>query len=230
MALTLYFHPLSSFCHKVLIELYESETPFTDQVVDFGDKTAKAAFLELGRQARFRCCETNAMTARFQRPRSSSSISISTIQAHPLLPEERAARLEARLWDRLFDLNVMVPMQKVVGDRLKADGERDPGGVADAISTLRMAYNMIERGIEERTRAAGEAFSIADCAAAPALFFASLTEPFPQSHTLLAAYFERLMRRPSIKRTLAEARPFFELFPLKDSIPARFLAYEPPAG
>jgi glutathione S-transferase len=222
MALTLYFHPLSSFCHKVLIALYESETPFIGQVVDFGDKTAAAAFLELWPTGKIPLLRDGDRTV------PETTIIIEYLEQHypgvrPLLPQDRTVRLEARLWDRLFDLYVMVPMQKVVGDRLRADGQRDPRGVADAISTLRMAYDMIERGIADRAWAAGDAFSIADCAAAPALFYASIAEPFRQSHTRLAAYFEQLIRRPSINRTLAEARPFFQFFPLKDSIPARFL-------
>jgi glutathione S-transferase len=225
MALTLYFHPLSSFCQKVLIALYESETPFTGHVVDLGDGSARAAFLKLWPTGKIPLLRDE----RNDRTVPETTIIIEYLDQHypgarPLLPEDRAGRLEARLWDRLFDLYVEVPMQKVVGDHLRADGEHDRRGVADAISTLRMAYDMIERGIADRTWAAGESFSLADCAAAPALFFASIVDPFPQSHTRLAAYFERLMRRPTIKRTLAEARPFFQLFPLKDSIPGRFLA------
>lgn len=107
---------------------------------------------------------------------------------------------------------------------MRADGERDPRGVTDAIATLRMAYEMIEGAIVGRTWAAGEAFSIADCAAAPALFYASIVEPFSRGHTRLAAYFERLMNRSTIRRTIKEARPYFHLFPLKESTPARFLS------
>lgn len=225
MALTLYFHPLSSFCQKVLIALYENETPFTGQVVDLGDSRARAAFLELWPTGKIPLLRDE----RNDRTVPETTIIIEYLDQHypgarPLLPQDRAGRLEARLWDRLFDLYVAVPMQKVVGDHLRADGEHDPRGVTDAISTLRMAYGLIERGIADRSWAAGEAFSIADCAAAPALFFASIVDPFPQSHPRLAAYFERLVRRPAIRRTLAEARPFFKLFPLKDSIPPRFLA------
>jgi glutathione S-transferase len=209
----------------VLIALYESETPFTGHVVDLGDSSARQAFLELWPIGKIPLLRDE----RNDRTVPETTIIIEYLDQHypgvrPLLPEDRTGRLEARLWDRLFDLYVEVPMQKVVGDHLKADGEHDPRGVADAISTLRMAYGMIERGIADRTWAAGEAFSIADCAAAPALFYASIVDPFPQGHTRLAAYFDRLMRRPTIKRTLAQARPFFQLFPLKDSIPARFLA------
>jgi glutathione S-transferase len=143
---------------------------------------------------------------------------------HPLLPNDEAASLEARLWDRFFDLYVQVPMQTIVTDRLRADGEHDPRGVADASAGLATAYDMIERQMADRTWAAGEAFSLADCAAAPALFYASIVAPFPQSHANLAAYFERLIARPSFKRVIDEARPYFQFFPFKDSMPVRFLS------
>jgi len=114
-----------------------------------------------------------------------------------------------------------------VTDRLRADGEHDSRGVAEAMSTLATAYDMIERRMADRTWAVGETFGLADCAAAPALFYAGIVVPFPETHTRLAAYFDRLMDRASVKRAIAEARPYFHLFPYKDSIPARFLRDEP---
>lgn len=228
MALTLYFHPLSSFCHKVLIALYENATPFTGHLLDLGDPHAKAAFLDLWPTGKIPLLRDE----RNDRIVPETSIIIEYCDHHypgarPLLPQEESMRLEARLWDRLFDLYVMVPMQKIVGDRLRTGQERDPRGVADAKSMLNMAYDMIERRMPNSPWAAGEGFSIADCAAAPALFYAAIVSPFPQSHTKLAAYFERLMDRPSVKRTLAEARPYFKFFPFKDSMPARFLEDSP---
>jgi glutathione S-transferase len=217
MALTLYFHPLSSFCQKVLIALYENETKFTGEIVELGDPAARQAFLKLWPSGKIPLLRDD------DRIIPETTIQIEYLDqrypgARPLLPQDRAACLEARLWDRLFDQYVEIPMQKVVADNFRADGEHDPRGVAEAHATLQMAYDMIDRGIARRTWAAGEAFSIADCAAAPALFYASIVQPFPQSHKRLAAYFEQLMERPSIKRTLAEARPFFHLFPFKDSL------------
>jgi glutathione S-transferase len=223
MALTLYFHPLSSFCQKVLIALYENGTPFTGHLVELGDEAARTAFLKLWPTGKIPLLRDG------DRIVPETTIMIEYLDRHypgarPLWPRDQAARLEARLWDRLFDLYVELPMQKVVGDSFRADGEHDARGVADAISTLHMAYGMIEQGIADRTWAAGDAFSVADCSAAPALFFASIVAPFPPGHARLADYFEHLMRRPSIRRAVAEARPFFHLFPFKDKIPARFLA------
>jgi glutathione S-transferase len=139
------------------------------------------------------------------------------------LPRDDAQRLDARLWDRFFDLYVQVPMQKIVTDRLRAEGERDLRGVADAKATLATAYDVIERQLTGRTWAIGDAFSIADCAAAPALFYSHIVVPFSSRHTQLAAYFERLLARPSLARVLAEAQPYFKNFPCKDDMPARFL-------
>jgi glutathione S-transferase len=140
-----------------------------------------------------------------------------------LLPEDSDTCLEVRLWDRLFDLYVMTPVQAVVGDRLRGEADRDPIAVAAALRTLAMAYDMIEQRMSQRLWAAGESFSMADCAAAPSLFYAATLAPFPASHTNLAAYFERLLQRPSFARTLEEAKPYFRFFPFREALPARFL-------
>ncbi len=110
--------------------------------------------------------------------------------AGPLLPADEGVRLDARLWDRFYDLYVQVPMQKIVTDRIRPDGSQDPHGVAAARDDLQTAYGMIEREMASKTWAAGEAFSIADCAAAPALFYAGIVVPF-SSH---ASQHRRLFR------------------------------------
>ena len=230
MALVLYFHPLASFCHKVLIALYENETPFSGEVVNLGDRNACATFLNLWPLGKIPVLRDEDR----EQTIPETTIIIEHLEqhypgAHPLLPSEQNERLDARLWDRFFDLYVQVPMSKIVTDRLRADGEHDPRGVADAKSSLSTAYDMIERRMTDRTWAVGERFSLADCAAAPALFYAGIVLPFPKSHSRLAAYFDRLVERASVKRTLAEARPYFQYFPYKDSIPTRFLQSEPAA-
>jgi glutathione S-transferase len=224
MALVLHFHPLSSYCHKVLIALYEAGTPFKGQIVDLGDPDARAAFLALWPTGKIPLLrdEERARTV------PETSIMIEYLDQHypgprPLLPADPDARLEARLWDRLFDAYVMTPMQAIVADRLRPAGEHDPRAVEGAHATLAMAYAMIDRHMGERTWAAGETFSLADCAAAPSLFYASTLAPFAPSHANLAAYFERLVARPSVARTYAEARPYFQHYPFKDAIPRRFL-------
>jgi len=230
MALALYFHPLASFCHKVLIALYENETPFTGHVVNLADRHASAAFLDLWPLGKIPVLRDDDR----DRTIPETTIIIEYLDRHypgadPLLPRQQDERLEARLWDRFFDLYVQVPMSKVVTDRLRPQGEHDPRGVADAKSALGTAYDMIERRMSDRTWVVGERFSLADCAAAPALFYAAIVLPLPASHARLAGYFDRLMGRACVKRTIAEARPYFHLFPYKDSIPTRFLQDEPAA-
>lgn len=230
MALTLYFHPLASFCHKVLIALYENQTPFTGQIVNLADKQESAEFFNLWPLGKIPVLRDDDR----DRTLPETTIIIEHLEEHypganPLLPSDAAERLEARLWDRFFDFYVQLPMGKVVSDRLRAEGEHDPRGVADARSTLVTAYDMIDRRVANRSWAAGERFGLADCAAAPALFYASIVMPFQGKHAHLAAYFDRLMNRASVKRIIGEARPYFHHFPYKDSMPARFLEGEPSA-
>lgn len=227
MTLSLYMHPLASFCHKVLIALYENGTSFEARIVDFGDAESRGRFLDIWPVGKMPVLRDE----RRNRTVPESSIIIEYLDRHypgasPMLPDDEALRLDARLWDRFFDLYVHAPMQKIVADRLRPAGEQDERGVAEARATLATAYGMIERHMEARTWAAGERFGMADCAASPALFYAGIVEPFPEAYRNLAAYFERLLVRPSYARTMAEARPYFDLFPFKDAMPARFLGGE----
>jgi glutathione S-transferase len=223
MALTLHFHPLSSFCWKVLIALYENGTAFEPRLINLGDPKAKAAFEALWPTAKIPLLDDDGRIV------PETSIMIEHLdRRYPgnvrLLPDDPEEQLEVRLWDRLFDLYVMKPMQQVIAQELRPAADRDPRGVSEALAGLGVAYDMIEHRLGKRTWAAGEGFSMADCAAAPALFYAGIVRPFPPGYTNLAAYFERLMGRPSVRRTIAEARPYFQYFPLRQAIPARFLS------
>lgn len=231
MAITLYSHPLASFCHKVLIALYEKGTPFENKVVDLMDKDSSADFFNLWPVGKIPVLRDEKR----DRTIPETTIIIEYLDQHypgarALLPEDEDKRLDARLWDRFFDLYVQTPMQKIVVDRLRAEGEHDLRGVADSTAALQTAYGMIERQMARRTWAIGETFSIADCAAAPALFYAGIVAPFSATHPATAAYFERLVERPSFKRVITEARPYFQLFPFRESIPARFLGDVKPAS
>lgn len=228
MSLTLYFHPLASFCHKVLVALYESAIPFQGRIIDLGNATDRDEINALWPVGKFPVLRDE------QRGRTvpESTIIIEYLCEHfagatDLLPQDPDLRLEVRLWDRVFDSHVHSPMQKIVGDRLRSEDQRDPKGVAEARATLGIAYDMIESRLAHSTWAVGESFTLADCAAIPALFYASIVEPLPAQHTRLAVYFDRLMNRPSVQRTLNEARPYFPMFPFKDAIPARFLSEAP---
>ncbi|WP_100959771.1 glutathione S-transferase family protein [Bosea sp. FBZP-16] len=214
MSLTLYFHPLSGFCQKVLVALYENETRFTPHLVNFGDATERADFLKLWPIGKFPLLrdESNGRLV------PETSLIIEYLALHypgpmALLPENPVAALEVRRLDRIFDLYVAIPMQKVVLDRLRPEGSNDPVGVAEAKATLACAYDVLEAEIGERQWALGDAFSLADCSAAPALFYAERALSFRDNHPRLWAYFERLRTRPSYARALAEAEPYFEYFP-----------------
>ena len=223
MSLTLYFHPLASFCHKVLIALYEKNIAFDGYIVDLGNPAEAAKYLELWPVGKIPVLRDEAR----QRTVPETTIIIEYLDQHypgaaQMLPAHGEQRLDARLWDRFFDHYISVPMQKIVGDRLRAEGEHDPKGVADAHATLATAYDMLERHFRDKTWTVGETFGIAECSAAPALFYAD-TLLSVDSHPHLSAYYERLMTRPSVKRTLAEARPYFQFYPYRERLKERFL-------
>lgn len=225
MALTLLYHPLSSYCHKVLIALYERGIAFEPRLVNLGDPAERAALeaiWPIGKFPVLRDSDTG-------RDLAESSIIIEyldrqAIPADVLIPDEADTALEVRFWDRVLDLYVQAPMQEIVGDRLRG-ANADLGRTR---ATLATAYRMIDRQMTGRDWLAGDAFSLADCAAAPALFYASILQPFPDGHAALAAYFERLLVRPSVQRVLREARPYFPMFPFVERMPSRFLTG--PAG
>ena len=214
MSLVLHYHPLASFCHKVLIALYENEVPFTPQIVDLADPGQRAEFLALWPIGKFPVLED---AARGKMIPESSIIIEYLEQHHPgkekLIPEDREQMRETRLLDRFFDLYVHEPMQKIVGDRLRPEGAKDPHGVDHARKTMRTALGMLEKDMASRTWATGETFGLADCAAAPALFYADKVMPIAEHHPNVAGYRERLMQRPSYARVLREAQPYFSMFP-----------------
>ena len=212
MSLTLYFHPLSCYCQKVLVALYENGTPFTPKLVDLGDPGERADFLALWPIGKFPLLEDGPKLV------PESSIIIEYLALHhagpqPLVPENPVAALDVRRLDRFFDLYVTAPMQKVVLDRIRPAESKDPLGVAEAREMLKRAYGVLEAELDGRTWAAGESFSMADCSAAPALFYAERCVSFQDGYPRLAAYFERLRTRPSFARALAEAEPYFQFFP-----------------
>jgi glutathione S-transferase len=224
MSLTLYYHPLASFCWKVQIALHENGTPFTGEIVHLGEAESRARFYEIwpvGKMPVIRD-ETRNRTV------PETSIIIEYLDryypgAQKLLPADEEQRLDTRLWDRCFDVYIQQPMQRIVAQQLRPEAERDPRAVPESTATLQMVYDMLERQVATRTWAVGEAFSMADCAAFPALFYASTLVPFGETRPRTAAYFERLVQRPSVIRVLDEARPHFKYYPFKDAIPARFL-------
>ena len=130
-----------------------------------------------------------------------------------MVPEDPEVALAVRTADRFYDAYVHEPMQKIVVDNIRPAGRGDPHGVEEARATLATAYGMIEADMAERIWAAGEEFSMADCAAAPALFYANWVQPLAPEHPNVAAYLVRLRARPSFARVVEEARPYRHLFP-----------------
>jgi glutathione S-transferase len=215
MSLTLYYHPLSSFCWKALIALYEADVAFEPRQVNLGDSAERAAFEAVWPLAKFPVLRDNAQGKTI--PESSILIEYlarTQSSAASLLPKDPDLAMQTRLIDRLIDSYIHVPFQQVVAERMRPDGQHDPFGVEQARGKIRSGYNLIGPMIIGPW-AMGEAFTMADCAALPALFYAdysvSLTA-WPE----LAAYLGRLKTRPSVVRVLAEAEPFFQYFPLKD--------------
>jgi glutathione S-transferase len=214
MSLTLYMHPLASYCWKVLIALYENETPFEPRLVDLGDPVAREQFHALWPIGKFPVLHDATRDALVP---ESAIILEYLAQHHPgpreLVPRDPDRARQCRLRERFFDLYVHEPMQQIVGDRLRPEGAHDPFGVEQARARLRVAYAMIEREMADATWAFGPDFSAADCAAAPALYYANLVAPFVDTHPNVAAYLRRLEARPSFARVLAEAEPYFAMFP-----------------
>jgi glutathione S-transferase len=218
MALKLYFHPLSSFCQKVLIALYENDTPFEPHVVDLLDPAEDAAFKAIWPIGRFPVLRDEAA----DRLIPESSIIIEYLDQHRpgrtrFLPADPDLARETRMRDRFFDLYVNTPVGKIVTDKLRPAGMNDALGVQQAKEQLQTAYGLIEQDMAgntgAKTWAMGDVFTMADCAAAPALFYADKVLPFASTHKNTAAYFGRLMERASYTRALKEAQPYFAMFP-----------------
>ena len=214
MALTLYFHPLASYCWKVLIALYENETPFEPRLVDLSDERQRSEFFKLSPHGKFPLLHDTS-TGRII-PESTIIIEyLAQLLPGPtaLIPADHDAALEVRAQDRFFDQQLHEPMQKHVGDKLRPADKRDPYGVEQAHAQLEKAYGLLEASLATRTWAAGDSFSMADCAAAPALYYASLVHPITAEYPQVSAYLERLKTRPSFARVLREAEPYFSMFP-----------------
>jgi len=213
-SLTLHFHPLSSFCHKVLIALYENDTPFTANLVNLRDEDQRNELRKLWPIGKFPVLQDHAHDWSV----AESSIIIDYLDEHypgktRLVPADRDVARQVRFRDRFFDLYIHLPVQKIVGDRLRPADKKDAHGVEEARTQMLAALAMVEQSMAKNTWATGETFSMADCAAAPALFYAEKVMPFSTTHPNAAAYLERLKERPSYARTLREAEPYFKYFP-----------------
>jgi len=211
--LKLYAHPFASYCQKALIALYENDIAFEyraltpEQPENFAELEALWPF------------KLFPVLVDGDRTVAEATIIIEYLQAHHpgpvrLIPDDPRAAVEVRFMDRVFDNYVATPQGKFVFDSLRPVESRDPYGVAEAGKRLDTAYRWLDRVMADRTWAAGDAFTLADCAAGPGLFYADWTHAIPAAFTHLRAYRERLLARPSFARAVDEARPYRPLFPL----------------
>ena len=206
----LYAHPFSSYCQKVLIALYENDLPFDYRHIE--DPAANEELTSLWPLRRFPVLLDGERTV------IESSTIIEHLQLHHagavrLVPDGDAG-IEARMLDRVFDNYVMTPMQKVVHDAMRPEPARDAYGVTDARGLLDRIYAWLDERLAGREWAIGDAFTLADCAAAPSLFYADWAHEIPEEHATLRGYRARLLARPSVARAVDEARPYRSYFPL----------------
>jgi glutathione S-transferase len=213
LTLTLHEHPFASYCWKALIALYEREVPFEAHLVGGPeDRVQLAALWPLA------SIPVLVDSAGPMLPESTAIIEYLDRQgsAPPLIPADPDAALQARLWDRIMDGQVMTPMQKIVADALRPEGTNDPHGVEEARAQLDAAYALLDDHLTgDSSWLAGPDFTLADCAAAPALFYARVVHRWDEAGLdALTRYFAALTNRPSVARVVDEAREFRPLFPL----------------
>lgn len=211
MALTLYAHPFSSYCQKALIALYENATPFSFRLL--GDAGAMAELEALWPMKRFPVLVDGERTV------MEATIIIEHLGLHHpgpvrLIPADARAALEVRAMDRFFDNYIMTPQQRIVFDAIRQPENRDRQGVEESRAMLDTAYRWLDGKMAARDWAAGDGFSLADCAAAPALFYADWTHAIGEQFGNVRAYRRRLLARPSFARAVDEARPYRHFFPL----------------
>ena len=209
MSLTLYAHPFASYCWKVLIALYENATPFGYRVVE--DAEGWAELEALWPIKKFPLLRDGGKTV------VESSVIVEYLMLHhpgsaPMIPASANAALEVRFMDRFFDNYVMTPMQTLVSDRMRTEKERDAKGVAGARKMLDVAYAWLEARVTPETWLCG-GFSLAECSAAPSLFYADWVHPIGDRFPGVRAFRRRVLSRPSVARVVDEARPYRKLFP-----------------
>lgn len=211
MSLKLHAHPFSSYCQKVITALYENDTPFELKML--ADEASMAELARLWPLKRFPVLEDGDQVV------VEATAIIEHLAVHHrgpvrLIPADPTAAVQVRMMDRVFDNYVSNTQAKFVFDAIRAEADRDPYGVAEARAMLDATYAWLDARMEGREWATPHGFSLADCAAAPALFYADWTHPIPDRFGALKAYRARLLARPSFARAMDEARPYRQLFPL----------------
>jgi glutathione S-transferase len=214
----IYGHPFAAFYWKPLIALYERDVPFEFLMVDAEHPENAEAVRRLAPTGQFPVLVDGDRTV-IESAAIIEYLDLHHGRAPPMVPADPRAAIEARQMDRVFDDYVMAPLQRMVFNALRDEDKRDPHVVTEAKATLDKSYGWLNRWMAGRQWAANDVFGIADCSAAPALFYAHWAYPIPESLTALRTYRARLLARPSIARTVDEARPWRENFPLKGYAP-----------
>ncbi len=210
MALELFSHPFSSYCQKALIALFENDIPFTYRMLeDEGVGGELARIWPLGRFPVLR---------EGDRVVPEATMIVEYLDVHypgptRFIPEDRDAAISVRMMDRFFDNYIATPQQKIVFNSLRDEATRDAHGVTEAQAMLDKAYRWLDGYMDGREWAAGD-FGLADCAAAPQLFYADWTYAIPEEFANVHAYRQRLIERPSFARAIDEGRPYRSYFPL----------------
>lgn len=213
MALQLYFHPFSSYCQKALVALYENDIPFEPHELAGPDSPAMQTLTQLWPMKRFPVLVDGERTV-LEASCIIEYLGLTRPGPVRLIPADPQAALEVRMMDRFFDNYVSTPQQKIVFDAIRPEASRDAYGVAQAREMLDTAYAWLDRVMAGREWAAGDQFSLADCGAAPFLFYADWTHRIGEQHANVLAYRRRLLERPSFARAVNEARPYRAYFPL----------------
>ncbi len=213
MTLELYFHPLSSYCQKALVALYENDTPFQGRKVDLSNAAERDALVKLWPIGKFPLLHDHA---RDQIVPEASIIIEYLAQHYPgpskLVPADPDLARQTRMRDRFYDLYVNDQVGKIVTDKFRPEGQHDVLGVQAAKKRIGEAYAMIDKDLAGKTWAMGDTFTMADCAAAPPLFYANMLIPI-EGHKNAASYLGRLMERPSFARAVREAKPYLDMMP-----------------
>ena len=209
----LYGHPFSSYTQKALTALYENATPFEFLMLAPEQPDIYAEFARRWPIRRF-----PLLVDRGHQVMEATSIIEYLDVHHPgpsrLIPADADAAIDVRMLDRFFDNYIHATVQKIVFNQIRPEPDRDPYGVDEAHRTFETAYAWLELHISGREWAAGDTFSLADCAAAPALFYADWVHRIGPGFANVRAYRARLLARPSFARCVEEARPYRPLFPL----------------
>lgn len=210
--LELFGHPFSSYTWKALIALYENEVPFSFRMIDPDHPDNVQRIQALSPQGKF------PVLVDGDRVISESSIIIEYLQLYypgpaTLLPTAQDEALNVRKLDRFFDNYVMAPTQIIVSDFMREPGHRDALSVASARNMLQRTYSWMDKYLPDVNYACGDTFTLADCAAAPSLFYADWVEPIAGELSHLRQYRAQLLARPSVKRCVDDARPFRSIFP-----------------